>query len=430
MKVLTVIGTRPEAIKMAPIIRQLEGRPRLFTSRVCVTGQHREMLDPMLSLFGIKPDHDLSVMRPGQGMTDTTAAVLVGMERVLKEERPDWVLVQGDTTTVMATSLASYWQHIAVGHVEAGLRTFNKYSPFPEEVNRRIAGVVADLHFCPTEWAADNLRREGVPEGHICVTGNTVIDSLHRVTDMPFDPSGSPLADVPFDTGLQLVLVTAHRHESFGDGMKRICLALRALAQRYPRLHLVYPVHLNPKARKSAFEHLDDLDNVSLLPPLEYQPLVWLLNRVHFVLTDSGGLQEEAAGVGKPVLVLRDTTERPEGVHAGMAKLVGARHDEILGFAGLLLEDDREYHAMASAPCPYGDGTAAEKIVEALIARRGARRAEDAIYEHPAPVHPLDLDLQLQRDTDDPVARSTEPAGAVKASGRFKRRRRGRVDIR
>ncbi len=425
MKVLSVIGTRPEAIKMAPIIRELESRSKEFDSRVCVTGQHREMLDPMLSLFGIRPHHDLDIMQPGQSLTDATTAVMTGMEGVLREERPDWVLVQGDTTTVMATSLAAYWQRIAVGHVEAGLRTFDKYSPFPEEINRRMAGVIADLHFCPTEWAAANLTREGVPADHIRVTGNTVIDSLHRVADMPFSRAGTPLEGIPFDEGKRLVLVTAHRQENFGEGMEGICQGLRTLAERHGDVHLIYPVHLNPKARTSAYEYLADLDNVSLLPPLGYQQIVWLLKHADFVMTDSGGLQEEAAGMDKPVLVLRDTTERPEGVQTGIAKLVGTRRDEIVVTAGRLLEDRLEHQAMASAHCPYGDGTAAQQIVDTLASRRAVRAVEDAIYEQPTPMHPLDAVLHRSEG----VGHAPRPERPPTHHSRRFRRRRDRIVV-
>jgi UDP-N-acetylglucosamine 2-epimerase (non-hydrolysing) len=392
IKVLSIVGTRPEAIKLAPVIHELERHPATFESKVIATGQHREMLDPMLDLFGIRPDYDLNVMRPSQTLTSVTKAVLAGLEPIFAEEQPDWVLVQGDTTTVMAASMAAFFQKIAVGHVEAGLRTFDKYSPYPEEINRRMAGVLADLHFAPTPWAFANLLREGVPGENIHMTGNTVIDSLHMVGDMDFDFADTPLATIPQDK--RLVLVTAHRNENFGDGMEQIASGLRELALRHDDIHLVYPVHLNPRARQPAFRHLGGLDNVSLLDPLEYQPLVWMLHRAHLVITDSGGLQEEAAGVGTPVLVLRETTERPEGVEAGIAKLIGADKDAIVNEGTRLLRDEVEYERMSSVDCPYGDGRAAEYIVDALAGRRAARRAADSIYELPQPEHPLDAMLR------------------------------------
>lgn len=389
IKVLSVIGTRPEAIKMAPIVRELERHPDVFESRVCVTHQHREMLDPMLELFGLEAHHDLDVMKPGQSASGVTQSVLAGMDRVLESDEPDWVLIQGDTTTAMAASMAAFYRKACVGHVEAGLRTFDKYSPYPEEINRRVAGVLADAHFAPTEWAANNLRREGVPEEKVYITGNTVIDSLRHVRNLAFDPAGTPLENLPFGRK-RVVLVTAHRNENFGEGMRSICHGLRELTVRHPDLHLAYPVHMNPRAAQAARDILSGLPSVSLLPPLEYQELVWLLGRAHFVITDSGGLQEEAAGIGKPVLVLRESTERPEGVDAGIAKLVGSDRGELVTHASALLRDPMVYHAMASSPCPYGDGAAAEKVVQGLLGRRLAPAQAEHIYEEPRPGHPLD----------------------------------------
>lgn len=386
--VLAVIGTRPEAIKMAPVVHALNAHPKLSV-RVCATGQHREMLDSMLGLFGIEPDFDLDVMRPGQTLTGVTQAVLEGMEPILRDRRPDWVLVQGDTTTVMAATMAAFYEKISVGHVEAGLRTFDKYSPFPEEINRRVAGVVADLHFAPTQWAAENLRREGVPDERIFVTGNTVIDSLRQVGSRDWDPAGSELEGVPFGER-RIVLATAHRSENHGGGMREIALGLCDVARSHPDVHIVYPVHLNPRAREAAYEVLGDVSNVSLTGPLDYQPLVWLLHRAHLVITDSGGIQEEAAALGKPVLVLRETTERPEGVDAGIARLIGARREALVRNARRLLDDELEYQAMASTPCPYGDGTAGRQIAELLEARHAAGCSKDHIYEQVVPAHPLD----------------------------------------
>ncbi len=388
IRVLSVIGTRPEAIKMAPIARELERRADTFESRICVTHQHREMLDPMLDLFNLEAHHDLEIMRPGQSASDVTQAVLAGMSEVLERERPDWVLIQGDTTTAMAASMAAFYRKACVGHVEAGLRTFDKYSPYPEEINRRVAGVLADAHFAPTRWAATNLRREGVPRERVFVTGNTVIDSLQHIGRLPFDPTDTPLEGLPYGRK-RIVLVTAHRHENL-EGMASICGTLRELTERHPELHLAFPVHMNPRAAQPVYDTLIGLERVSLLPPLEYQQLVWLLGRVDFVITDSGGLQEEAAAVGKPVLVLRERTERPEGIDAGIAKLVGSNRDELLVCAGRLLQDPLEYHAMASADCPYGDGAAAERVVQGLLSMFPGALDEEHIYEEPSPEHPLD----------------------------------------
>ncbi len=388
IKVLTVLGTRPEAIKLAPVIRQLQHYPETFDSKVCITHQHRELLDPMLALFGIKADFDLDLMKAGQTLTGVTSAVLTGLEPILVKEKPDWIVVQGDTITVMAASMAAFFHMVRVAHIEAGMRTFDKYSPFPEEINRRMTSVVADLHISATELGATNLKREGVSAQRIAITGNTVIDSLHRVARMPFDPKGTPLE--PLVGVKPLVVVTAHRRENFGEGMRHIAQTLRLLAAEHPELHLAYPVHLNPRARKYAYEILAGLDNVSLLPPLKYTEFVWLLKQAHFVITDSGGLQEEAAGMGKPALILRENTERPEGVEAGVAKLVGTDRDELLSASRKLLHDPLEYKAMVSAECPYGDGMAGERIIDALMGQQEARRRADRIYEYVSPRDPLD----------------------------------------
>jgi UDP-N-acetylglucosamine 2-epimerase (non-hydrolysing) len=365
IKVLSVFGTRPEAIKMAPVVQELAKHPDRFISRVCVTAQHRQMLDQVLDLFGIVPDHDLDVMQPNQSLTNVTVAVLTGLEPVLRDEKPDWVLVQGDTTTVMAASLAAFYQGIRVGHVEAGLRTHDKRQPFPEEINRRVAGVVADLHFAPTTWAADNLRREGVPDDRIHVTGNTVIDAIRQVAALPFDPAGTGLADLPI-SDKRVILVTAHRRENFGPGMEEICAGLKMLAERHDDAHLVYPVHLNPNVQEPVYRILGGVPNITLLPPLDYRPMVWLLKQSYFVITDSGGLQEEAPGLGKPVLVMRETTERPEGVDAGVVKLVGPNRDALVEWGERLLSDASFYRQMAQAVNPYGDGRAAGRIIVPL----------------------------------------------------------------
>jgi UDP-N-acetylglucosamine 2-epimerase (non-hydrolysing) len=366
LKVLTIFGTRPEAIKMAPVLKVLETHPDRVQSRVCVTAQHRQMLDQVLELFDIVPDHDLDLMTEDQTLAQVTAAVFTHLEPVLAAERPDWVLVQGDTTTVMAASLLAFYHRIQVGHVEAGLRTRDKYSPFPEEINRRVAGVVADLHFAPTAWARDNLLHEGVPPKTIHVTGNPVIDALLMAAARPYHPESGPLAGLPWER--RLILVTAHRRENFGRPLERICAALARIAGRYPDdVHIVYPVHLNPHVQGPVYRLLGDVPHVTLLPPLDYLPLVHLMKRCTLVLTDSGGIQEEAPGLGVPVLVLREVTERPEGVEAGTVRLVGTRAEDILREASRLLDDPVAYQRMAQAVNPYGDGHAAEYIVEALL---------------------------------------------------------------
>ncbi|HEB64179.1 MAG TPA: UDP-N-acetylglucosamine 2-epimerase (non-hydrolyzing) [Chloroflexi bacterium] len=367
MKVLSVVGTRPEAVKMAPVILRLRETPGV-ESVVCVTAQHREMLDQVFSLFDILPEIDLNLMRPGQTLAGISAAIFTHLDPVLNEVRPDWVLAQGDTTTVMATALLSYYHRIRFGHVEAGLRTGDKWQPFPEEINRRIAGVVADLHFAPTAWARENLLREDVPDETIRVTGNPVIDALQWVAERPFAWDASPLAALPADK--RLVLVTAHRRENFGQPLENICAALKALAARGD-VHLVYPVHLNPRVQEPVYRLLEGVPNITLLPPLDYLPLVHLLKRSVLVLTDSGGLQEEAPGLGVPVLVLREVTERPEGVRAGTVKLVGTDTARIVAEASRLLDDPKAHAAMAQAVNPYGDGRAAERIVAALLESTG-----------------------------------------------------------
>jgi UDP-N-acetylglucosamine 2-epimerase (non-hydrolysing) len=362
---MCVFGTRPEAIKMAPVVRALEARPDRFEVSVCVTGQHREMLDQMLELFEIRPDFDLDLMRDGQSLTDITTSVLHGLARVLEQEQPDWVLVQGDTTTTMAASLAAFYANVRIGHVEAGLRTWNMDEPRPEEMNRRVAGVLADLHFAPTELAAANLRAEGIPDDQISVTGNTVIDAFHSVAAMPFDLAASPLRALA-DDPRRVVLVTVHRRENHGAAVAELCAGLRAMARNCDDVRFVVPVHLNPNIREPVEAALTGLENVLLVPPLDYRSTVWLLERCHFVMTDSGGLQEEAVGIGKPVLILRETTERSEGVAAGTARLVGCDRSEIAWWAARLLHDESSYAAMAQATSPYGDGTAGEQIAELL----------------------------------------------------------------
>ncbi|MBN1440182.1 MAG: UDP-N-acetylglucosamine 2-epimerase (non-hydrolyzing) [Anaerolineales bacterium] len=364
-KVLCIVGTRPEAIKMAPVIRELARRGEEFQPRVCATAQHREMLDQVLRLFDIRPDHDLNLMRENQTLAQITAAVFAGLDPVVRQESPEWILVQGDTTTVLAAGLIAFYHHIRLGHVEAGLRSGRKYQPFPEEINRRVVGVVADAHFAPTEQAKQNLLREGVPEESIYVTGNPVIDALHFVADKPFDIARSQLAGLPAQK--RWVLVTAHRRENFGAALERICEALRELSQRYAgAVHWIYPVHMNPNVAGPVRRMLGRNEDVSLLPPLDYLPLIHLLKRCELVLTDSGGLQEEAPGLGKPVLVFREVTERPEGIRAGTVRLVGSDTARIVEETSRLLDDRTEYDRMAKAVQPYGDGRAARRIADIL----------------------------------------------------------------
>ncbi len=370
-KVLSIFGTRPEAIKMAPVIKELEKHPNLFQSVVCVTAQHRQMLDQVLELFEIRPDYDLDIMKPGQDLFDVTCNVLKGLKPVLEKEQPDIVLVHGDTTTTMAASLAAYYSRIRVGHVEAGLRTGNKYAPFPEEINRRVAGALTDLHFAPTERAKSNLLAEGVPDTSIFVTGNTVIDALlavaervekDRVLRSRFEGQFSFL-----DPSKRLILVTGHRRENFGEGFEQICSALAEIARQTPDAEILYPVHLNPNVQEPVRRILGNSPQVHLIEPLDYLPFVYLMERCFMIITDSGGVQEEAPSLGKPVLVMRDTTERPEALAAGTVKLVGTNREKIVTEALLLLNDNSAYEAMGKAHNPYGDGLAASRIIDALL---------------------------------------------------------------
>jgi len=376
LRVLSVFGTRPEAVKMAPVVHALERTPGI-ESLVCVTAQHREMLDQVLELFEIIPDADLDLMQPNQSLAEITAAIFTHLDPVFKEMRPDWVLVQGDTTTVMAASLLAYYNHLRVGHVEAGLRTQNKWQPFPEEINRRVASVVADLHFAPTDWSRQNLLREGIPDENILVTGNPVIDALKFVVRKPITPAVQEILDrlgMPFEPeegpSRRFILVTAHRRENFGQPLVDICTALRKLVDIYgDSIRIVYPVHLNPNVQEPVYRLLGDVPNITLLPPLDYLPLVHVLKRSYLVLTDSGGIQEEAPGLGKPVLVMRSVTERPEGVEAGTVRVVGTDIGKIVTETCWLLDEPQEYQKMARAVNPYGDGRASERIVQALLAQ-------------------------------------------------------------
>jgi UDP-N-acetylglucosamine 2-epimerase (non-hydrolysing) len=362
IRVLSVIGTRPEAVKMAPVVQALRAAPDIQAA-VCVTAQHREMLDQVLNLFDIKPNIDLDLMKPNQSLAQITAAIFTHLDPVLKSIKPDWILAQGDTTTVMAASLLAYYNRIKFGHVEAGLRTGDKFHPFPEEVNRMVAGVVADLHFAPTEWSRQNLLKENVPSGKIIVTGNPVIDALRQVAEKPMPDEIKALLEKIGDK--KLILVTAHRRENFGKPLQNICSALETLSQG--NMHIVYPVHLNPNVQDTVNPRLGGLPNITLLPPLDYLPMVHLMKHARLVLTDSGGLQEEAPGLGVPVLVMRKHTERPEGVAAGTVKLVGTSAKTIIREARILLENDEEHAKMARAVNPYGDGQAAGRIVQAIL---------------------------------------------------------------
>lgn len=358
---------------MAPVVKELEKFPGAIQSRVCVTAQHRQMLDQVLELFAIVPDYDLDIMQPGQDLFDVTASVLKGLKPVLEQERPDIVLVHGDTTTTMAASLAAYYCRIKVGHVEAGLRTFDKFAPFPEEMNRKIAGGLADFHFAPTGAARDNLLAEGVPESSVFVTGNTVIDALLGVVEKLRGPGDlRTVIEGQFaflDPNKKLVLVTGHRRENFGEGFENICLALADIAGKHPDVEILYPVHLNPRVQEPVRRNLGAgrIPNIHLIEPIDYLPFVYLMSRSHLIITDSGGVQEEAPSLGKPVLVMRQTTERPEAVTAGTVKLVGTDKEKIVKEASLLLTDRQAYENMSQAHNPYGDGKAARRIVEILL---------------------------------------------------------------
>ena len=379
IRVLCVFGTRPEAIKMAPVIRELRNHSDQIKPVVCVTAQHREMLDQVLDHFGIQPDIDLNLMEPDQILPKLTSRVLVAMTEVLERQRPDWVLIQGDTTTVMATALAAFYLKIPVGHVEAGLRTQDRYNPFPEEINRHIVSVLATYHFAPTQSAKEALLAEGIPRDAIFVTGNTVVDALHWVLKQPpseqskrlFANLGSTTPNLA-DKGnpRKVVLVTAHRRESFGLPFESLCRGLRKLVERNPEVYLVYPVHMNPKVREPVQRILAGHERIRLIDPLPYEPLVRLMYAAYLVLTDSGGIQEEAPVLGKPVLVLREKTERPEVVKAGVAKLVGTDENRIVAEAEKLLHDRGAYQAMARARSLFGDGYAAERIVQLLLGTR------------------------------------------------------------
>ena len=366
IKVMTVFGTRPEAIKMAPIVLELAKHPDKITPVVAVTAQHREMLDQVLGLFNITPDHDLDIMAQGQTLFDITSKAMMGLDKVLEQEKPDIVLVHGDTTTTFAGALAAYYHQTTVGHVEAGLRTHDKYSPFPEEMNRKLTGCIADLNFAPTETSESNLLAENVKPESIFVTGNTVIDALHHTVRDDFQFEDELLQNIDFENK-RIILVTTHRRENLGEPMRHVYKALRQLTEEFDDVEVVFPVHKNPKVREVVREELGGLSQVHLIDPLDYEPFANLMHKAHLILTDSGGVQEEAPALGKPVLVLRDTTERPEAVAAGTVKLIGTDRDVVYNEAKLLLTDEEAYNEMAESVNPYGDGKASARIIQAIL---------------------------------------------------------------
>ncbi|AGF54409.1 MULTISPECIES: non-hydrolyzing UDP-N-acetylglucosamine 2-epimerase [Clostridium] len=363
-KIITIFGTRPEAIKMAPLVKELEKREQI-ESKVCVTAQHREMLDQVLELFDIKPDFDLNIMKTKQTLTGITSRVLEGLEEVFQEEKPDMILVHGDTTTTFAGSLAAFYQQIKVGHVEAGLRTFNKYFPFPEEMNRKLTGSLADLHFAPTKGSKENLLREGINESDIYITGNTVIDAMRHTVEENYVFETDELNNIDFNR--KVIMITAHRRENWGEGIQNICEALNKIVEQNTDVELVYLVHLNPVVKDVVFERLGGKDRIHLLSPLDTKETHNLMNKSFMVMTDSGGLQEEAPHLGKPVLVLRDVTERPEAVEAGTVKLVGTDVDKIVSEANKLLKNSEAYSKMSKSINPYGDGEASRRIADAIL---------------------------------------------------------------
>jgi len=364
---------------MVPIIEAMRQQPECFDTCICVTAQHREMLDDVLDIFDIQPDYDLDLMRPKQTLSELTARIFDALDPVICQEKPDWLLVQGDTTTTMVASLVAYYHRAKIGHIEAGLRTYDKFQPFPEEINRQITSTVADLHFAPTETTQKNLIREGIDKENILVTGNTVIDALLQVVQLEYDFVNGPLTEIP--VGKRILLVTVHRRENFGERLKAICKALDVIAKRYANdVHVVYPVHLNPNIWEPVHTLLSGVSNITLLKPLDYLSFVHLMNRSHIVLTDSGGLQEEAPSLGKPVLVLRNTTERPEAVEVGTTRVVGTETERVVQEVGSLLDDSSAYTKMANAINPYGDGHAAKRICEAILTKLNAK-AESYLHK-------------------------------------------------
>lgn len=370
IKILTVFGTRPEGIKMAPIIKTMEKREGI-ENIICITAQHREMLDQVLNIFNIEPDYDLNIFKPGQTLTEITNRALEGLEKVIIETKPDVLLVQGDTTTVFAGALAAFYQKVKVGHVEAGLRSGNLYSPYPEEANRRLTGVLTNFHFAPTENNRQNLLREGYPDDRIFITGNTVIDALNYVVKENYEFKYSSLNNIDYKNK-RVILLTSHRRENIGKPMENIFSAVKDIVNKYPDVELVFPIHLNPKVRDIAYRIFDNQERVHIIDPLDYEPFTNLMARSYLVITDSGGLQEEAPSLGKPVLVVREETERPEGIEAGTAKLVGTQYDNIYRELDILLSNEEEYYKMANAVNPYGDGKASERIVDIILKHGGS----------------------------------------------------------
>lgn len=379
IKVLSIFGTRPEAIKMAPLVKALEKHPA-FESKVCVTAQHREMLDQVLEIFDIQTDYDLDIMKNRQTLTEVTTNALIGLENVIKEVQPDLVLVHGDTTTTFVGSLAAFYNKVKVGHVEAGLRTFNKYFPFPEEINRKLTGALADLHFSPTDNSKANLLREGISEADIFITGNTAIDALKTTVKKDYKFIDPVLRELE-SSNKRVILVTAHRRENWGEPLKNICNALRHIAEKYEDVQVVYAVHKNPIVRETAYEILGNCDRVSLLDPLDAAEMHNAMDRSYLILTDSGGLQEEAPSLGKPVLVLRNETERPEAIEFGTLKLAGTDRERIIALTEELLDDKNQYNKMANAVNPYGDGFASERIIESMLYYFGEKKDRPADFK-------------------------------------------------
>ena len=370
LKVMTIFGTRPEAIKMCPLVLEMRKYPDYIEPIVAVTAQHREMLDQVLELFDIMPDYDLNIMQAGQTLYDITTRALMGLKEVIEEAKPDMVLVHGDTTTTFAGSLAAFYAQVPVGHVEAGLRTGNKYSPYPEEMNRKLTGAIADMHFAPTTTSRENLLKENVAPETIVVTGNTVIDALQTTVKEDYEFSDAEFNKI-FARGNRLILMTTHRRENLGEPMRNVYKALRKVLETHADVEAIFPVHKNPKVREIVQEELGNLDRVHLIEPMDYEPFANLMGKVDIVLTDSGGIQEEAPALGKPVLVLRDTTERPEAVEAGTVKLIGTAYEDVLRETNLLLDDSAHYKKMAEAANPYGDGKACERIIRAILQKNG-----------------------------------------------------------
>ena len=381
LKLMTVFGTRPEAIKMCPLVLEMRKYPEYIQPIVAVTAQHREMLDQVLDLFGIVPDYDLNIMTSGQTLYDVTTRALMGLKPVMEEAKPDMVLVHGDTTTTFAGALAAFYAQIPVGHVEAGLRTGNKYSPYPEEMNRKLTGAMADMHFAPTATSKGNLLKENVNPASILITGNTVIDALQTTVHGDYHFADEDFNRV-FATGHKLILMTTHRRENLGEPMRHVYRALKSVLETHENVEAIFPVHKNPKVREIVNQELGHLSRVHLIEPMDYEPFANLMAKVDIVLTDSGGLQEEAPALGKPVLVLRDTTERPEAVEAGTVKLVGTAYEDVLQETNRLLDDDEHYRSMAEAANPYGDGKACERIIKAILRKNGYSVENFSEFQH------------------------------------------------